>query len=130
MTLLLNNIWEIQLEIDNFGVLSIRTSLGRIVDSNLHIYQKIKENTHIVKGYFKIFNSQTYGFEIIQNYNLKEDLTIDPLIFSTYIGGNKNDRASCIAVDSHGNSYITGYTVSSNFPSISFFVIPRIVPFR
>lgn len=38
------------------------------------------------------------------------------LLFSTYLGGTDIDQANAIAVDSAGNSYITGFTYSTNFP--------------
>src|SRR5437667_10413003 len=38
------------------------------------------------------------------------------LDFSTYLGGNSNDNATCLAVDAAGNSYIAGDTLSANFP--------------
>ena len=38
------------------------------------------------------------------------------LVFSTYLGGGDNDVALGIAVDSAGNSYVTGSTASVNFP--------------
>jgi hypothetical protein len=38
------------------------------------------------------------------------------LIYSTYLGGNSNDLASNIAVDLAGNAYVTGATLSTNFP--------------
>jgi hypothetical protein len=41
------------------------------------------------------------------------------LIYSTYLGGSNTDRAYAIAVDSAGNAYITGQTLSSNFPTTS-----------
>ncbi|MGA2029387.1 MAG: SBBP repeat-containing protein [Verrucomicrobiota bacterium] len=39
------------------------------------------------------------------------------LIYSTYLGGNNNDAAYGIAVDSSNNTYVTGYTTSTNFPT-------------
>ena len=41
----------------------------------------------------------------------------DALIYSTYFGGNADDRVSSIAVDGAGNAYLTGLTQSNNFPT-------------
>ncbi len=41
------------------------------------------------------------------------------LIYATYVGGNSDDRAWGIAVDSSGNAYVTGSTTSTNFPLVS-----------
>ena len=39
------------------------------------------------------------------------------LAYSTYLGGSGRDESRDIAVDGSGNAYITGLTVSSNFPT-------------
>ncbi len=39
----------------------------------------------------------------------------DRLIYSTYLGGNGQDLALGVAVDSLGNAYVTGDTLSTNF---------------
>jgi hypothetical protein len=39
------------------------------------------------------------------------------LTFSTFLGGTGNDEAYGLALDGSNNIYITGYTVSSNFPT-------------
>jgi len=38
------------------------------------------------------------------------------LTYSTYLGGNGSDAALALAVDSAGNVWVGGYTVSTNFP--------------
>jgi hypothetical protein len=40
---------------------------------------------------------------------------IDPLVYSTYIGGSDVDVGYAIAVDGSGNAYVTGYTSSTNY---------------
>lgn len=43
------------------------------------------------------------------------------LLYSTYLGGNDLDIGFGIAVDSAGDIYVTGDTVSSNFPTVNAF---------
>jgi hypothetical protein len=41
------------------------------------------------------------------------------LLYSTYIGGSGNEQGNGIAVDAGGDAYVTGYTTSTNFPTLS-----------
>jgi hypothetical protein len=41
------------------------------------------------------------------------------LIYSTYLGGNDQDAATGITLDSQGNAYVTGWTRSTNFPTLN-----------
>jgi hypothetical protein len=49
----------------------------------------------------------------------KLNATGDKLVYSTYLGGSAEDIAQAIAIDGAGNAYITGMTVSSDFPTAS-----------
>ncbi len=40
------------------------------------------------------------------------------LLFFTFLGGSGDDGALDLALDSAGNAYITGFTDSTNFPSV------------
>jgi hypothetical protein len=45
-------------------------------------------------------------------------LVIDPVLaYSTYLGGTSHDGGRDIAVDAEGNAYVTGITLSTNFPT-------------
>jgi len=46
----------------------------------------------------------------------KLDPNGNSLMYSTYLGGSVGDRASAIAVDSTGNAYVTGSSLSPDFP--------------
>ena len=41
------------------------------------------------------------------------------LAYSTFLGGSGVDQANGVAVDSSGNAFVTGYTQSSDFPTVS-----------
>jgi hypothetical protein len=41
------------------------------------------------------------------------------LLYSTYLGGGSGEHGSAIAVDAGGNAYVTGYTYSSDFPTLN-----------
>ncbi len=41
------------------------------------------------------------------------------IIYSTYVGGSGSDTATAIALSSNGNAFVTGYTTSTDFPTLS-----------
>src|SRR5579883_1594953 len=47
----------------------------------------------------------------------KLNATGSQLVYSTFLGGKQDDIASAVAVDSAGNAYVTGYTISTDFPT-------------
>ncbi len=50
---------------------------------------------------------------------IKLTATGGALAYSTYLGGNNNDVGQGVAVDRAGNAYVTGYTNSTNFPTVN-----------
>src|SRR5208337_4077565 len=56
------------------------------------------------------------------NYNVfvtKVNPAGSALVYSTYLGGSGSDEGHGIAVDAAGNAYVTGQTVSTNFPTVT-----------
>ncbi|HYG75324.1 MAG TPA: putative Ig domain-containing protein [Planctomycetota bacterium] len=46
------------------------------------------------------------------------------MVYSTYLGGDGDDQANGIALDSSGYVYVAGFTTSSNFPTVSPTILP------
>ncbi|MBU0754386.1 MAG: hypothetical protein KJ645_04555, partial [Planctomycetes bacterium] len=57
-----------------------------------------------------------YGFEV-ENHDRNLELVIDPLLSSTYLGGNIIDKAGAIAVGNDGSVYVAGYVQSEDYPT-------------
>ena len=125
--------WLPQLRIDAQGDLVLEASEGS--ELRLHqpvIYQEIggpvpagRGARQRIGGNFVIFDAtaneggREVGFEVAQ-YDASKPLIIDPvLVYSTYLGGSNSDSAAGITVDASGNVYVTGNTVSTDFPTAS-----------
>jgi len=106
-----------KLYINTSGDLEIKTQLRKMIDSELFIYQKTDIEKKTIEGKFIIMDSMIYGFEISSNYEKSKDLIIDPLIYSTFMGGIYHDYGTSITIDVNNNVYVTGLTTSTNFPN-------------
>jgi hypothetical protein len=82
------------------------------------VYQQKDGTRREVPARYAIKDRNRVGFELAK-YDPSRPLYIDPLIYSTYLGGSGGDQGNSIAVDGAGNSYVTGLTDSSNFPTMN-----------
>ena len=78
------------------------------------VYQEKNGARRQIAARYSITGTNQVGFEIAK-YDADRPLYIDPLIYSTYLGGNNDDLGLGIATDNTGNIYVTGYTQSANF---------------
>jgi hypothetical protein len=80
------------------------------------LYQEVDGAKRAVSGGF-ITNGNGTRFSI-GDYDRSRPLVIDPAIinYSTYLGGESNDRVHGIAADADGNAYAVGWTESETFP--------------
>lgn len=104
-------------EIDREGNLVIRTRFGRMTHKKPAAYQIMGEERVEVEAGFDRIRDGVFGLRV-GTYDETRPLIIDPviLVYSTYLGGRGADYATRIAVDNAGAVYITGETVSADFP--------------
>jgi Bacterial Ig-like domain (group 3)/Beta-propeller repeat len=82
------------------------------------VYQEKDGGRQFVAARYAITDTNRVGFELAK-FDASRPLYIDPLIYSTYLGGSSADYGYGIAVDSAGDAYVTGYTASSDFPTMN-----------
>ena len=100
------------------GALQLDTALGTLHDPEPRSAQVI-DGTRVAvpSGYVLDRATKTFGFAL-QSYDPQRALVIDPGPgYSALIGGSSNDFGIDIAVDDAGNAYVTGQTISPDFPT-------------
>ena len=99
--------------IEEGGRLAVGTSLGDLEMHDLVAYQiNGKGERCQITSRFRLRDGLV-SFEV-GAYDRSRPLVIDPIVYSTYVGGTSPDVAMGIAVDGDGNAYITGYTHAQN----------------
>jgi hypothetical protein len=100
------------------GSLVLQTPLGPLSDSRPVSYQRIDGRRVPVESAYALGAGGAVGFTA-GAYDPRYPLVIDPeLEYSTYLGGTREDfPTGGIAVDRHGNAYISGRTFSPDFPT-------------
>ena len=79
-------------------------------------WQQDGDDKVIVSMGYVVYDDGSIGFQV-GAYDPAKALVVDPtLAYSTYLGGSGGDDGIGIAVDSAGNTYVTGPTGSTNFP--------------
>ncbi len=110
------NINDIQLKIEGAlkniltadGNILIKTAFGNILEKIPYSYQMDRSvQTTFIQTGENLFGLQATGFD------LTKTLVIDPVPWATYFGGNNDDRANGVAINSLGEPVITGFTSSA-----------------
>jgi hypothetical protein len=103
------------------GDLELDTDQGTILFRAPSMYQESEGSKNPVEGRYRLDEGGKLGFEV-KDYDHTQPLIIDPVLdYSTFWGGSGYDSGEGIALDSSGNAYITGFTNSPDFPTVSTF---------
>jgi hypothetical protein len=100
------------------GDLKIATSMGVLEQRELYAYQEIGGVKRQVSCSF-VVSGKEIRFAV-GSYDRMRPLVIDPLSYSTFLGGDKTDIGRDIAVDAAGNAYVTGYSDKATGAQIPF----------
>lgn len=104
------------LRLDDFGNLVLGTGSGDLVLSRPVVYQESDGKRSPVDGRY-VIESPSGARVALEAYDSSRPLVIDPVLaYSTYLGGSHVEWPMAIAVDASGQAYLTGYTLSHDFP--------------
>ena len=107
------------LKLDQNGNLTVAIDGGELKLLKPSSYQQVEGARKNIETNFTITGKDGVAFSL-SPYDRKLPLVIDPVLsYSTYLGGLSDDQAFGIAVDANGDAYITGETLSPEFPSTS-----------
>ena len=108
-----------RIDIDEDGNLLLRVRNGEVQFQKPVIYQLAEGKKRIIEGRYVRKGAKEVGFKVA-SYDTQAPLIIDPVLsYSTYLGGSSDDVGTAVAVDASGNTYLAGYTYSSDFPLLN-----------
>lgn len=81
--------------------------------SNLYIAGQTSSNN------FPLLNPVQPGFGGLYDAFVARLSTTGTKVYASYLGGSGDDRANGVTVNSAGEAYVTGFTSSTNFPTVS-----------
>ena len=105
------------LGIDQEGRLIIETWAGTLMDKKPYSYQIIEGKECAVSSTY-VVDGNVVSIEPGE-YDPSAPLIIDPLIYSSFVGGGNHDHGRAVTLDKENNVYIAGVTSSSDFPTTS-----------
>jgi roadblock/LC7 domain-containing protein len=107
------------LEIDTQGNLVFHLTQGDVAFQAPTAYQEVEGKRRSIESRYGMGPDGKIGF-IMGGYDKTLPLVIDPVLdYCTYLSGSSEDEGRGIAVDSGGNAYVVGYTLSPDFPTTS-----------
>jgi len=105
--------------LDSSGNLEISIANGKLLFQKPRAFQETPNGSKDVSADFVLNSDSSVQFKL-GSYDPGRELVIDPVFsFSTYLAGSSADYSAAVATDSVGNVYVTGYTVSPDFPIVN-----------
>ncbi len=103
------------LRLDGDGTLAIETGLGEIRQAPPRAWEVCGSGKKHLSCRFRLLDKMTFGFSC-PGRDRRLALVLDPLVFSTFLGGTNVEQAFDLALDSSGRTTLVGQTSSINYP--------------
>jgi hypothetical protein len=104
------------LKLSKDGEIIIQTGLGDLKLSKPVAWQEKDGKKLPVEVSYKLVGKNRYSF-VVAKADPSLPIVIDPILQSTYLGGNTLDSANAIAIHpTTGDVYVAGWTLSTDFP--------------
>lgn len=108
-----------RISIDAGGDLLLRSGGAEIRQKIPRVRQVVGGETRTLAARFQVLGHGEVGFDVEGPVGIGP-LVIDPVLsYSTYLGGAALDAGRRVAVDATGHAFVTGRTLSSDFPTSS-----------
>jgi hypothetical protein len=106
-----------KIDIDEQGDLVLHVGSRQIRQLKPIVYQEANGVRREIEGRYDLHDSGRVKFHLAP-YDPTLPVVIDPvLVYSTFVGGGRDDFGTGVAIDPEGNAYVSGYTFSSDFPT-------------
>ena len=106
-----------KISLDDQGNLIVHIAGGEVIQRAPVIYQEVGGARQEISGSYALQSEDQVGFQVAA-YDVGRPLVIDPVLeYSSYLGGSDRDQGHGIAVGADGSIYVTGQTLSDDFPT-------------
>lgn len=107
-----------RIELGESGELVVWLPGGHVIEQPPVAWQELDGRRVPVTVRYLLHDGTTFGFAVAGEWRRDLELVIDPVLkYSTYLGGASFDQVGDIAVDAAGSAYVTGGTLSPDFPA-------------
>ncbi len=104
------------LKLSKDGEIVVQTGLGELKLSKPIAWQEKDGKKLPVEVSYKLIGKNRYSF-VVAKADPSLPIVIDPILQSTYLGGNDDDIADALAIHPKtGDVYVVGWTESEDFP--------------
>ena len=105
-----------RIHLNKTGDLILSTPSGDLIERKPIVYEESQGHHRPIEARYILYSATQFGFAL-GPHSKTSRVVIDPVLtYSTFLGGTGNEGVGAITVDAGRNAYITGYTLSADFP--------------